>query len=396
MLDFVGFAELVSVVAGVVLVALLVEPVAERIDVAAPLLFLGGGLALGLGWSAARGAVDPARLTNVGTLALVVILCDGGLRSGWRRVRSELRPVLAMGLGGTLATFALVGAAAHWLLGMEWEVALIVGAALAPTDPAAVFSVLADRRVSTTRVPTLLEGEAGFNDPIGIALAVALIEGATHAGASVVHIAVEIAREGALGAAIGIAGALLVDRLLGPRRPTPGLTPPLAVLAGAFAVYGVTTQVHGSGFLAAYLFGLVLGDRLQVPDRKAITHLYDGLASLAEIGMFVLLGVALTRVNLGSAWADALILAAVLALLVRPLVGYPLLRAFRFGRSEAAFGVWGGLKGAVPILLGSLPLAAGMSGGAHLFALVGLVVLFTLVLQGLTLGRVLRLLGVAE
>jgi potassium/hydrogen antiporter len=390
----VSLAALLAASALILLAALALEPTARRLDVAVPLVFLGVGLALGALSGTARHEVDAGQLETAGTIALVLILVDGGLRTGIVALRRELAPVLALGLGGTLVTFALVAIAAHAVTGLGWTLSLIVGAALSPTDPAAVFSVLHGRSGGTLRVATVLEGEAGFNDPVAIALVIALIDAARKGhDPGVGEIAWTMLREGVVGAIVGIGLALVLARLLSSRAPTIGVAPALVVSLGAFLAFGLAGLAHGSGFLAAYLFGLMLGDRLQEA-QASVGRLHDQLSSLAEVGMFVLLGVALMTIPLRGSLADAAVLAALLVLVVRPLVAGPLLGAFGLGRSGSLFGVWGGLKGAVPILLGSLPIARGLAQGERLFALVGLVVVFSLLVQGLTLGRLARRLGI--
>jgi cell volume regulation protein A len=390
----VSLAALLAASALILLAALALEPAARRLDVAVPLVFLALGLALGALSATARQEVDAGQLETAGTIALVLILVDGGLRTGIVALRRELAPVLALGLGGTLVTFALVALATHWVTGLGWTLSLIVGAALSPTDPAAVFSVLHGRSGGSLRVATVLEGEAGFNDPVAIALVIALVDAAREGhDPAVAAIAWTMLREGVVGAIAGIGLALLLDRLLSSRAPSIGVAPALVVSLGAFLAFGVAGIAHGSGFLAAYLFGLVLGDRLRGA-RETVGRLHDQLSSLAEVGMFVLLGVALMTIPLRGSLADAAVIAALLVLVIRPLVAGPVLGAFGLGRAGTIFGVWGGLKGAVPILLGSLPLARGLAGGERLFALVGLVVVFSLLAQGLTLGRLAQRLGI--
>jgi cell volume regulation protein A len=386
-----GYALVASLIA---IAALALEPVAARFDLPAPLVFLLGGLVLGSLWPSVRDAISPQHLGAVGSIALVVILVDGGLRLGWNAFRREVRPILLLGGPGTAATFALVSVAAHVIVGLGWTNALVIGAVLSPTDPAAVFSVLARRGLASRRVPAVLEGEAGVNDPVSIALTLALVEGAQDGGsASALHVLRTMAEQGVIGAAVGILGGLALGRLLGPLRPSIGAAPALLALLGGFAAYGGAAVLGGSGFLAAYLLGLVLGDRPRVAERQAILDLHGHLAVLGEIGMFVLLGISLTHVDLSHRIVDGLLLALVLTLAIRPLVALPVLRACGFTRNESLFGVWGGLKGAVPVLLGSLPLAAGLAAGSEIFAVTGVVVIVSLALQGASLGRVSHALG---
>ncbi len=170
--------------------------------------------------------------------------------------------------------------------------------------------------------------------------------------------------------------------MLGPRWPTVAMAAPLAVLAGAFATFGVGSLAHGSGFVAVYLYGLVLGDDADLPEVDAVRAFGEQLASLAEIAMFVLLGVALAQVPLQGRLLEAAALTVVLVVAIRPALVYPALRAFRRTRDEAVFATAGGLKGAVPILLAALPLQAGLAGSDRMFALAGLVVLASLAVQG--------------
>jgi cell volume regulation protein A len=390
----VSLAALLAASAVILLAALALEPTARRLDVAVPLVFLGAGLALGALSGTARHEVDAGQLETAGTIALVLILVDGGLRTGIVALRRELAPVLALGIGGTLVTFGLVTVTTHWVTGLGWTPSLIVGAALSPTDPAAVFSVLHGRSGGSLRVATVLEGEAGFNDPVAIALVIALIDAARKGhDPGVGEIAWSMLRQGVVGAIVGVGLALLLDRLISPRGPTIGVAPALVVSLGAFLAFGVAGVAHGSGFLAAYLFGLVLGDRLE-DVRATVGRLHDQLSSLAEVGMFVLLGVALMTIPLRGSLVEAIVIAALLVLVIRPVVASPVMASAGLGRAGTIFGVWGGLKGAVPILLGSLPIARGLADGNRLFALVGLVVVFSLLVQGLTLGRLARRLGI--
>jgi cell volume regulation protein A len=386
-------AVLLLAIGGVASAALLGARLAQALEVPSPLIFLVGGFALGSWVDTVREAVNPRDLSIYGSVALVLILVDGGLRSGVGPFRRELRSILGLGIAGTLATFALVSLAAHALVGLGWDSSLILGAAVAPTDPAAVFSVLAQGIPGAPRAATVLEGEAGLNDPVAIALVIEVVD-AVQAGhhASALVVARRLIEEGAIGAVVGIAVALVMGRLLGPRSPSPGVAPALSVLAMAFVTYGLAAVLGGSGFLAAYLYGLMLGDRQDLHRRDAISELHDQLASLAEISMFVVLGIGLAQVNLTRNEVDALLIGLLLVFVIRPLVVSPLLAA-GFDPRETALVAVGGLKGAVPIVLGSVPLAAGLADGSTLFAEAGLVTVVSLALQGAPLPRVVRLLG---
>jgi cell volume regulation protein A len=388
-------AELIAVVGAIGLAALLLQPLATRFRLPDPLLFLALGVVIG-GWSEAQVAITGDVLQIVGTVALVIILADGGLRCGFRAFRAVLAPVLALGVVGTLLSFAAISVLAHELTSLPWSAALIVGAVLAPTDPAAVFSALAGQSHRIGRIGRVLEGEAGLNDPIAIALAVGLVDVAARGEtASVGDIAVAMVREGVVGVAVGVVVALALTRVLGPLRPTIRAAPALAMLAGAAVAFGGAAMLHGSGFVAAYLFGLVAGDR-DVPDRDEVIALHSELAHLGEVAMFVLLGVAVTTVDLGGVAVDGLLLALAIMVVLRPLLTYPTLQLFGYSRAESAFGSLAGLRGAVPILLASLPIAAGLAEGDTILALTAVVVFASLLVQGVPLPRVAERLDLAD
>jgi potassium/hydrogen antiporter len=393
-MDFRAIAEIVLIAALILGAALGTERHFQRLGVPAPLVFLLVGFGLGSIWTVARDAVTPERLTIVGTLALIVILLQGGLDCGLIALRKELAPVLALGLFGTLATFALISVAVHLALGLTWIPSLIIGAILSPTDPAAVFSVLGGWRERGGRIVRLLEGEAGINDPVAISLVIALVDGAADGDVSSVGVIGRIALDGSVGAAIGLLAGVLVARVLGPAWPTVRMAPALAVLAAGLGTFGVATLAHGSGFLAVYLCGLVLGDDRDLPERDDVLAFTAELASLAEIAMFVLLGVVLATVDISVVLLDGLILAIVLVVLVRPAVCFPILRAFRFDPRESSFAVLAGLKGAVPILLAAIPLISGIDDADRIFGIVGVAVIVSLAVQGIALSRLTpRLLG---
>ena len=375
-------ALLLAVAGGAAAAALALEPLARALGVPTPLAFLLGGLLLGELWDGSHAAARPSTIAIVGTVALVIVLLQGGYVCGLAAVREQLAAVLGLGIAGTAATFGLVALAAHSLAGLSWTQALLLGAVLSPTDPAAVFAAVSRAGAGGARVVRLLEAEAGFNDPLAIALTVALVAAAGSGHIEASSIIWTTAREALLGAVVGLVAGLLAARVLGPRWPTLAMAPPLAVLAGAFATFGLGALAHGSGFVAVYLYGLVLGDDADLPQADAVRAFGEQLSSLAEIAMFVLLGVALAQVPLRHALFDAALLTVALVVVVRPLLVYPALRALRRTHGEAVFATVGGLKGAVPILLAALPLQAHLAGSDRLFALAGLVVLASLAFQG--------------
>src|SRR3954452_3966559 len=282
------YATLVLVVAGGFSLAVLATRVTEHIPIPAPAIFLIAAAVVSDLWPDVYDQIDIRTVERIAVAALIVILFNGGIEIGWRRVRGSLAPVLSVGLLGTFATAGLVALFAHVVLDMSWTVAGLVGAALAPTDPAVMFAVLGRREIGG-RSGTILEGEAGVNDPAGIALMLGMIELATHDDATGWVIAREFVVEMAIGTAVGVAGGLLLLPLL--RRltlPSEGFYPVLA-LALAGALYSAGALARGSGFLAVFIAGLILGDA-RLPYKREIERFHGALATLAEIVVFVALG----------------------------------------------------------------------------------------------------------
>jgi cell volume regulation protein A len=319
----------------------------------------------------------------IGTIALVVILFDGGSSIGLRRFRTVAMPVAALGTVGTFATAGLVALFAHWALGLDWIMCGLLGAAIAPTDPAVMFSVLGKRAIGG-RVKALLEGESGANDPVGIALMLGMIELATKPHSTFWIVVETFALQMSVGLAVGILGGLVERRLL--RKlvlPTTGRHA-VATLALAGLVYGAATIAHGSGFLAVFVAGLIVGPAFA-----------NGLSTLAEIVVFVALGLTISLGGVsGTHWAEGVALAAFTALIARPIALGPLLAPTSLRRGEVAFVMWGGLKGAVPILLAAFAVGRHVPDAPRLYDIVFVVVLASVVVQGGSLSWSARRLGV--
>jgi cell volume regulation protein A len=331
---------------------------------------------------------------QVVTVALALILFDGGMHIGWRKFRSAAAPIMALGIVGTFFTTAAVAVLAHALFGFSWPLSFVIGAALAPTDPAVVFSVLGPREV-TGRTGTILEGESGANDPAGIALMIGVIAYATSGHASVFGIGVTFVEQMGIGAAIGIVGGLVLVRLLH-RIPLPnaGLYP-LRTMAAALTLYGLASIAHGSGFLAVLVAGIILGDE-RTPYKAEIERFHSSIASLAEITAFVLLGLTihLDKLTAGNAWFMGLVLAVLLTFIVRPAVTLPMLRLTKLTPGERGFVAFAGLKGAVPILLGALAETSGVDDSTRIYAIIFVVVALSVFVQGGTIPYAARLCGV--
>lgn len=394
MSDVEHFALLVLVVGVTMTAAVLSNRISERIRIPAPAIFLLAA-AVASDLMPALGRLSVTTIQRVVSVALVVILFDGGMHIGWRRFRSAAIAVIWVGVAGTFVTAAALAVLAHALFDLDWWAALLLGTALAPTDPAVVFSVLGRREVAG-RSGTLLEGEAGANDPVGIALLASLLAAGPAAGLDAVgNIAAAFLLQLAVGAAVGVAGGVLLVGFMR-RVPLPGEgLYPLRVLAGALVIYGAATIAQGSGFLAVFVAGVLAGDA-RAPYKGEIERFHGALASLAEIVAFVFLGLTIGLHTLPDrgALAMGLVLAVLLTTLVRPVLVGLVLVPVRLAPGERLFVLWAGLKGAVPILLGSFLLTANVPDASRLYAVIVVVVAFSVIVQSGLVPTVAARLGV--
>jgi potassium/hydrogen antiporter len=393
MTEITDFGAIVLLVTGGFALAVLSTRLTERVPIPAPAIFLLAAAVASDLWTRLYESVPIVTVERLAVVALIVILFNGGIDIGLRRFRAAAGPILSLGILGTFATAGLVALFAHFALSFSWTLAGVVGAALAPTDPAVVFSVLGNKEIGG-RAGTTLEGEAGVNDPAGVALMVGMIELTTHKDATLIVVIREFALEMAVGTALGIAGALaLVWVLRHFKLPSVGLYPLLS-LALAGALYGVTVQARGSGFLAVFVAGVVVGDA-ELPNRSELERFHGPLAALAELVVFVGLGLTVSIGGLdGRVWGQGLLLALVLALAVRPAVVVAALAPFRFSRAERAFVAWSGLKGAVPILLAAFAVLGSVPDAKRVYGIVFVVVLLSVVVQGTLVPVVARALRI--
>jgi potassium/hydrogen antiporter len=316
------------------------------------------------------------------TIALVFILFDGGMHIGWNRFRASLGAITWLGIVGTLVTAAAIAAASYFLLGLDLRLAMLLGAAVAPTDPAVVFSVLGKREIGG-RTATILEGESGANDPVGIALLVSILT-ATGVGSSAIWDGVgQFGLQLLVGAAIGLAGGWCLARLMRHVSLPNEALYSVSTIACATLLYGAASVLNGSGFLAVLLAGIMVGDA-RAPFKREVRRFAAGLATIGEIAAFSILGLSVPlKVVLSPdvIW-PGLAVAALLVFVVRPVLLGLLLVPVKLRWGERAFVLWAGLKGAVPILLGMFILQAGIPGAQRIFAIIFVVVLVSVVLQG--------------
>ncbi len=393
MTDTQQFALVVMLAAAVVLVAVLSNRLTERVKVPSPALVLAGA-AIAVKVVPALHAPPRSAVERVVTVALVFILFDGGMHIGWSRFRSAIAPIATVGVIGTFLTMAVTAVFVHVAFGLAWYLAVLVATAVAPTDPAVVFSVLGQQEISG-RSGTILEGESGANDPVGIALMASLISGGGLSASAFARVGGEFLLQMTLGAAIGAAGGLAL--LWFTRRvllPSEGLYP-LRTLACALLIFAVATLAHGSGFLAVFAAGIALGDG-RAPYKREIERFHTALASLAEIVAFVALGltVDLSVIARPDVWIPGVILGAALALVIRPVVAGLSLIPARLKPHERTFVLFAGLKGAVPILLGIFLLETHLPDAERLYGIIAVVVVFSVVVQGSLVPAAARLLRV--
>lgn len=330
----------------------------------------------------------------IGSCALAVILFDGGLRTRLSAVRDALAPSMVLATFGVAATSALVGAFAHWVFGLGWVSGLLMGAIVASTDAAAVFFLLKTGGLQLRpRVGAVLEMESGSNDPVAVFLTVVLTEIALAGHDIGWSLAADLLRQAVLGGAFGVAAGFLSVGLLNRLRLLSGLHP-LFVIAMAVAVFGITALLDGSGFLAVYVCGLVVGNR-RVRAYHAIVHFHDTATWLCQIVMFLMLGLLVTPSTLWTYALPGLLLAAFLILVGRPVAVWLCLKPFGFTQPERLFVSWVGLRGAVSIFLAAIPTLAGVTGAEAYFNVAFFVVMVSLVVQGWTIAPAARLLGMA-
>lgn len=379
----------------IVIAAIAAVRLVHRTGLPSLLVFLGFGLVMSSGFGVVLR--DPETVQKIGLAALAVILAEGGLTTTWSHVRRSVPLAMVLATVGVGVSTVVVAVVVRFALDLDMTKALILGAVLASTDAAAVFSVL--RRLPLPpRLAGALEAESGFNDAPTV-IAVMLLSTSAHAdaglGTFLLETVVELVIGAAVGLAVGPAGAYALRRVA---LPASGLYP-IAALALTFVAYGGAALLHGSGFLAIYLTGVILGNS-RLPHRAATRGFAEGAGWLAQIGLFVMLGMLAEIDELPSAVVPALITGTALVLLARPVsvavsaAVARVLRVDRVGWRDQAFLSWAGLRGAVPIVLATIPWAAGVEGSEGLFNQVFVIVIVFTLVQGPTLPFAARLLGV--
>ena len=389
-----GLDDAVLIGIGILVAGVIAARFADRVGAPALLLFLGLGMLLGEDGPGGI-AFDNAHLTEqVGLIALTVILFEGGLSADRTALRRVILPATTLATLGVVITASVVGLAAHEFLDLPWRHALLLGAVVSATDAAAVFSALRGVSLSRRLVATL-EGESGLNDPVAALLVILLVELITTDGYGADDIALLLVQQLVIGAVGGWLFARVASRLLRNANFASSGLFPVAALASALACFAAVTSLGGSGLLAVYLLGLLLA-RARPPYAVEIESFHAGAAWIAQISLFVLLGLLVSPNRLVDEGTDPLLIALVLIAVARPLAVAICVTPFGYRMREQAFLAWAGLRGGVPIVFATIPIVEGVATSRRIFDIVFYVVVVSVFVQGLGLRRVADWLGVRE
>jgi len=377
------------------LISIIANKFSERLGVPALLIFLIVGMLAG---SEGPGGIpfdDPTLAQLIGIVALAYILFSGGLDTRWEEIQPVLWPGIALSTVGVILTAVLLGAFAVLVLGFSPLTGLLLGAVVASTDAAAVFSILRTARARLKgNLRPFLEFESGSNDPMAVLLTTGIIGLILTPGSSIFDLVPTFVQQmavgGLMGYGLGRFTVWLINRI---KLETEGLYPVLT-LAMVLLVYGLTSVVGGNGFIAVYLAGLIIGNSVIV-HKKSLIRFYDGIAWLMQIVMFLALGLLVFPSQLASAFVPGLLAALFLILIARPVAVLLTLLPWKMPMNEKALISWVGLRGAVPIILATYPLVAGVPDAALIFNVVFFIVLVSALVHGTSIPTVARWLGLA-
>jgi potassium/hydrogen antiporter len=393
MADTLTFAWLLFLAALVGLVALLSYQVTRWVRIPAAVLMLVAA-AVAVQSLPSLDAPPDETVERVVSVALAFILFEGGMGIGVPRFRSAARTIGLVGVLGTFVTALGVAMFLHTVVGLDWYSSFLVATAIAPTDPAVVFSVLGQQEIEGPS-GTVVEGESGANDPVGIALMISLLAAGGLTGGAAAHVLGEFLLQMGVGLVVGLAGGVMIRRFVEWVPLPDGGLEPIRTIACVLLLFAVATLLHGSGFLAVFVAGVLMSE-VRTPYRRDVERVHAGLASLGEVVAFVVLGltVSLPTLTHANVWIPGVGLALVLGLVLRPLLVGPLLIGSGLTRNERWFVLLAGLKGAVPILLGLLLLGADVDQPERLYGIVVVAVLLSVSVQGSLVPTMMRRLGI--
>lgn len=379
-----------------ILLGVMASKLSVRLGLPVLVLFLAVGMLAGEGGVGGIVFDDSSAAYALGSLALALILYDGGLQTSADSIREVWKPSLLLATLGVLVTAVVTGAAATYFLNLHWKTGMLVGAIVGSTDAAAVFAQMrsAGLRIRP-RIKSLLEVESASNDPMAIFLTIGMLEVITNDMPMGIGMLQLFAQQMGLGAVIGLViGWLAVHLINRIQLSTGALYPVMATAIGLFS-FGLAANLGGSGFLAIYLTGIMIGNSRFVFQRGTFLF-HDGLAWLSQITMFVMLGLLVNPDALLKVWKEGLAIAIALVLLARPLAVIPMMLPFRYSAKEITFVSWVGLRGSVPIILALFPMVYGLEHAALIFNVVFFVVVISVTAQGMMMPILARRLGLAE
>ena len=386
-------ANLILIAGALMVGGLLATVAAGRLRLPGLVLFLGLGMAIGSDGTGWIEFDDYELARTIGVIALALILFEGGLSAGVGEIRPVLGASISLALIGTLLTAAIAGVVAHWLFDLSLLEGLLLGSIISATDGAAIFGLLRGSALPR-RVARTLEGETGFNDPIAVLLVVGLIDWIQLPDYGLADMTLLFLRELGIGLAVGIAvGWLAVQGLRRTRLGTEAGYP-IGTIGVAALAYGAASTLHGSGFLAVYLAGLALGS-VTIPAQRAVTIFHQGLAWVAQVTMFLVLGLLVFPSQLDDVALEGTVLALVLVFVARPLATLVATAPAGFTHREQAVLAWAGLRGAVPVVLATFPVIEGVPGSLEFFNIVFFAVLLSTLVQGASFEPLAGALGLA-
>jgi cell volume regulation protein A len=387
-------ALLILITGALLIAGVLVSLAATRLRLPALVLFLGFGMAIGtdgLGWI----DFENYELTRlIGSISLSLILFEGGLSTGYRALGSVLRAAVSLAIFATLGTAVIVGIAAMFLFSLPFLEAFLLGAILSGTDGAAVFALLRGTRLRRDLALTL-EGEAGFNDPIAVLLVLACIELISVPTFGAADVVLFFLQELGIGALVGFSTGVVSVLCLRSLGHAPAGLSLVASFATAAVAYGAAGALHGSGFLAVYLAGLALGGSA-LPVKSAVEAFHEGLASVAEIGMFFALGLLVFPSQLTAILSEGILLALIVAFVARPVAAAAATAFEPFSMADRLLLGWTGLRGAVPVILATFPVIEEVPRSLEFFNIVFFAVLISTLIQGSTVETMANKLGCTE
>ncbi|SBS29084.1 K(+)/H(+) antiporter NhaP [Marinomonas aquimarina] len=388
-------SQYIFLAGGVALLSILASVLSRRLGAPLLLVFLLVGMLAGEDGIGGIEFHNAGLAFLFGNLALATILLDGGLGTRRESFAISLRPAFLLATVGVLLTAGITGAAAYWLLNLPWQESLLLGAIIGSTDAAAVFGLIrnAGLRIKE-RTGATLEVESGANDPMAIFLTITLVSLISFPNQGLGWpLLTELIQQMGLGLTLGILGGQLLKYLL-PRLQLASSLYPLLVTSAGLSIFGITNLWGGSGFLAIYIVGVILGNAHNMPYKRDVHRFHDGMAWLSQIGMFLMLGLLVTPSEIGPVILPALAIGAVLIFIARPIAVLVSLLPFHFPWREQVFISWCGLRGAVPIILAMYPSLSGIEQTQIYFNLVFVVVIMSLVLQGWSIPQMARWLKV--